>query len=234
MLSELFGNVLSSYKSLFGTGSILVLFVVGVFALLLLSQGDEKKIAPLTLVLSSFGAIGAFVAKIITVKDEKVTRLIRALILVACVFVIVVSGKRILSPVFLEKSENSMHIPSGLKETMDIMLEGSGDDTIGVVSMPGYGNYFEGYSTRFKLIYEEPYDGDVVRVPDEYKEAYLELCKTYPDMRIVARAARNANCKYIVVLEDAYWPQIPLTELSYEVVGGSGGFVIYEDMEGAK
>lgn len=254
MLSKVVGNLLSSYKTVIGTGCVLVLFVVALFLLVALKgnnseneskkdrndgeEGDLKcrsniKAGPglVLLILSVYGTIAAGIARLCNIQDSKITWTKRLLICVLCVFALVISGKRIIAPDFLSKSENLMHMPSDLKECMDIMLSDANGNRAGVVTMPSYGNYFEAYSSVFDTLYEDPANKDIERLPDELKATYVELSEIYPDMRTVARTAHKYDCEYIVIMRESYWPEVPLTDLGYEIIAGSGRWDVYKEVK---
>lgn len=231
MISDLLRNLITSYKSFIGTGSILVLFAVAVFLIVKLKNEDDEKSTPVwILIMSVIGTIGAALGNLINSSFID-TKWKKIFVCAACVFAITISGKRIIGPDFMNRADNSMHISNDLKLAMDAVLEGDNSEQIGIVTNPGMGDYFEGYSSRFHSMFDDDFDKNSEKISDEYIKAYLEMLDKYPDMKIVSLTAKQHNCRYIVIKKNSYWPKVPLTEIGYDVFGEFGEWEVYV-MEG--
>ena len=154
----------------------------------------------------------------------------RIVIAVLLVFVLIISGKRIASGDYYTKADNSMHISDDMLEVMDTILAGDDSELIGIVTMPGYGGWFESYSSRFTTLYKDPVSGSLDdKVYDKkIRAAYGELCDIYPDMRTISDAARANGCKYIILRSEAYWPKQPLTDFEYDIIATCGEWNVYK------
>lgn len=177
----------------------------------------------------SLGIIKAYRAIVNVEEENKWLRYGKKLFALALgFFVITISGKRILAPDFLASADNNMHMPAGLVSTFDcILADANGDAEL--LLMPGYSNYATAYSSRLHLIYEEPVNGNVGDYKEEYRQAYEELNKNYPNMSKVAKAARGDNT-YIVLQSDAYWPTVALTDVGFVEMGTFDGWTLYKSV----
>lgn len=235
MLFTIWNEFITKYKDYVGTGSILVLFVVMLGITVFGLTKNNKPVKVLPLILAPFAVVGRGITVIIskvyddfagkTAKD----RCIRVFAIVLCFLVIAVSGRRIFSRNYVVRNDNELHIDKGLVEAMDIILDAEDEDSCRVVTMPGKGCMFNAYSSRFEMLYEEPVLGDVSDYTEELREAYTELEKIYPDNRKIARAARKHDMRYIVIEDGAYWPEIPFTDLGYELLGTGDNWLVYVD-----
>lgn len=221
-----------------GTGAFLVLFVVMLFVVVSKKNHDGKQleIIPMLLVMPGVVAAGilSLLKSVFELKnDNKAVRyLVRLFGIILCAFVIMISGDRILSPSYCIYADNSMHIPQGLLGAMDTILSDSTGEAYVMVA-PGYSEYFDAYSSRFVLAYNEPTLQDVSDFDKEDREGYLELSNKHPDMKKVSDAAKANKSSYIVLVTDGYWPDVPLTEFDYDLFAQVGGFDIYKIKEGA-
>lgn len=246
MVSTLWNNLITTYKLYIGTGSLLVLFVVALMYKTLHGLRNGKKISELLWpgILMPWGSIGMAFGELflnreiseavpaISVKNEKYVNAYKAtikiVIAVVLVYILIISGNRFVSPEFYVKADNNMHIDANLLKAMDFILADSETESIGVVTMPGAGEYFRSYSSRFDMMYEDPVDGDVSGLKKELNQTYQELSVKYPDMLIVSNAAKREGCRYIVIRNDSYWPKIPLTEYEYDLIFTCGYWDVYK------
>lgn len=229
MLSDLWNNVTSSYKAFVGTGSILVLFVLACFLIYQISSKNKDELSEYPLIILLLSVPGTIAVGISSLCNSKIldNKWKRLLVVLMCIFAITISGKRIIGPDFMSKAANNMHIANDMRDAMDAILVGDGSDSIGIVTMPGMGDYFEGYDARFHSMFDDDFDKDSEKIEDEYIKAYLEMSVKYPDMKIVSYTAREHGCKYIVIKRDSYWPKVPLTEIGYSVFGTYGEWDVY-------
>lgn len=249
MLYSLWNDFTSSYKALVGTGSILVLFVVAVFYLYMShnrstadDSNDGRTVYPLF--LSVWGTIGVAFSAVISIiignkinADEGKSAYVRNMFVKICmcivlVFAVVISGSRIIAPQYYEKSQNRLHIPEDVAEVIAVLQSDKPDGIIGVATMPGYGVYYSSFDSRFTMLYEDAPNGDSSKLKAEIRQAYQELNVQYPDMRIVADAARMNGCEYIVIRNDAYWPKEPLDNFGYDLMTMCNNWNIYKAAEG--
>lgn len=232
MISQMWYNFITAYRDFFGTGTVLVLFLVVLGVLFIIGIKTKSQVKIIPYILSIVGTIGVGLAKLCYIpieKEEKKSSKIfaRIFIVALCIFAVVISGKRVVPNVFYYKSDNMFGISDELKNAMDYVLADA-TDNVGVVAMPGFGEYFTSYSHRFHLMYEDPHGENLSELPDDVREAYVELTKKDPDMRIVAKAAKKMNCSYVVLREQKYWTDIPLTEVGYDFVDNVDGWEIYK------
>ena len=205
MIKELMYQLYSGYRSIAGDGAVIVLFITAAAALVLI-YGNKKKTG-IPAVLSVLGTVGAFFANLceeaVSGQKKPVLRYAAGLLaLTLCILVITSSGKNVFSSELSETADNDMHIPSGLTEAMDAILSEDANPCVAV--MPGWGLYFEGYSSKFTLMYEEPAGGDTSSFSDEERTIYTELSDIHPDMRKVAAASKREACGYIVMSKDIW------------------------------
>jgi len=71
----------------------------------------------------------------------------------------------------------------------------------------------------------------VADYPEKLREAYRQLEDKNADMTVVARAAREYDCKYIILKSNTYWPKVPLTELGFDMMGSAGEWELYRQTE---
>lgn len=234
MLYTLWYDFITKYKEIVGAGSILTLFVVSLGLITVIKYKKEEKTSLILYFLSVWATIGIAVAKVFDafINREYKSRLektmVLTIVLVISTFAILISGERILAPDYYIKAENTMHIANDLRDTMDFILNDS-IGTAGIVTMPEYGEYFTAYSSEFYLAYEDPiYSDDIAGYPENARNAYVELGKQYPDMSKVAKLAKDTECRYIVLKNDAYWPRTRLEDLGYGIVNSCGEWVVYK------
>lgn len=223
MIIKIWNDCITELKSYTGTGTVLVLFVV-VLGFLLYeyhSKPEDEAANPLLFVLSIPGCIGLgiirFLKLVFTSEQESKLKKwsVRIIGIVLCLFIVVISGKRIVSLQYYIKAENTMHIPNGLKETMDVILADSPQGA-NVLTSPGYGVYLAAYNSNLIPAYDEPVGGNVDDYPEQIREAYRQLEDKNADMKIVARAAKECDCRYIILKGNTYWPSVLLTDLGYD------------------
>lgn len=230
MITTLWNDFITTYKSILGTGAILVLFVVALI-ILHFDKNDEENSK--CFFLSIWGTIGlAFVKtlkKAYEIEDENKYKnwLGRLFVIVLMIFVVSISGKRIFSTQFLSVSENNLHMEQNLVDAFDSVLSENETETK-ILMMPGYGTYVSAYSSMLKPAYEEPRNGDVSKYPAADMEAYLELNKKSPNMYKVSKAAEEDDCQYILLKDEVYWPKVPLTQLGFEEYGRFGEWILYK------
>lgn len=233
MLRSIWYKITTSYSTVTGTGAIFVLFVVALVFCMLVSNEEDRKTSWLS-ILAMLGTIGCAVAiimqKIFGKAFEKklYTYLYRIFVIALIIFAITVSGKRLFAPEYMSISENAMHIPQDLMQAMDTILTDSDDNTVGVVTAAGYGEYFECYSSRFAMLYRDNVNSDVSEFDTDVREAYIELSEKYPDMRVVAKAAKRNGCSYIVINSQECWPKVPLDSAGYVLISSCGSFDVYK------
>jgi len=238
MVVSLIDEFATSLKSILGTGAILVLFVLALFYIFSYVKKTDEGDSKLPFLLSAWGTVSFAIAWVVRklcrreeeTKTEWVIKKITVILL--AMFVITISGKRILSPDLLKESSNMMHMPDGLDQAFDVILSES-EGSEGILVSPGYGNYASAYSSRLYTAYNEPKLGNVEDYQEEDRLAYTELTKSYPDMSKVVKSAQKNNCDYIILKSNIYWPQVPLTELGYDFVGEYGEFSLYKKTEEA-
>lgn len=235
MLYKLWYDFISVYKAYIGTGTILVLFVVALGYILFTGDKSEKNRLCM-LILSAHGAIGCAMSKVIAKASEeneevsggKWGKIFKIIVLcVIFVFVISISGRR------METSTvtNNMHVSEGLVGAIDAVVsdaDACDEPVAGVATAPGYGYYFTSYSSGIRLMYEEPKYDDPAKLSDKVRDAYNELGEKYPDMRVVASAAKEADCNYIVLPKNTYWPSVTLTEIGYDIIYSNDEWEIYK------
>lgn len=233
MLHSIWFKITTLYSTVTGTGAIFVLFVVALL-FCLFAVGKEDRKSSWCGLLSIMGTIGCAVANVMKSVCDKsfdkksYTYLYRIFAVILIVFAITVSGKRLFAPDFLSAAENSMHIPQDLVGAMDVILSDSDENAIGVVTAAGYGEYFECYSSRFAMLYRDNVFSDVSEFDTDVREAYIELLEKYPDMRVVAKAAKRNNCSYIVINSKECWPKVSLDSAGYELISSCGSFDVYK------
>lgn len=235
MVFTLWMDFLTAYKEYIGTGSLLVLFVVALFYIYVSVKREKDTINPLVFLLSIWATIGYAIIHLVKREaddenDVKTSKLLKRMCLVLfCCFIIVISGKRIFSRNFVAISDNLMHMPSGLSDVLDAIID-ENDESAGILMMPGYGNYVKSYSSKLYTAYDEPCNGNVLDYSGVDIEAYRELQKRYPDMSKVAKAARADSCRYIVLKNGSYWPEVPLEYCDFEEYRSFSDWTIYRDL----
>ena len=230
MIKELLYQLYTAYRLFAGEGAVTVLYIAAAAVLFFVSVKRGKNGAPA--ILSVFGTIGAGFA---TLCEEAVSRQKKRgyacaaglFALALCVLAITSSGKNVFSSELSERAENDMHIPPGLNEAMDAVISDTGSPRVAV--MPGWGLYFEGYSSCFDLMYEEPKNGDISSFSDEQRTVYTQLSDVHPDMRKVALAAKRAGCGYIV-MSKSIWPKVPINGCGYELLFENDECLVYREV----
>lgn len=234
MIYSIWHGFITAYEEYTGTGVILVLFVLAMGYLIIFTSDKKKRDKNAMLILSPLGSISCALSDVIEkagelhANNKYIAYAQRILVLLLCAFVILISGKRIISPDVYVKADNTMHMPNELIETMNTILEDTDDEQIGIATMPGYGEYYTAYSSRFFLMYEDPSYGELTGYDAKVSDAYRELGKKNPDMRKLALAAKDSGCNYIVIDNDACWPEEPLTNFGYELIANCGNKDIYK------
>ena len=232
MIRELLYELYTDHRYVAGSGAVLILYLASVLTIVLTGSGKKDRILPAVMsVPVSIGyALSVFIDTVTEGRKKKPALFYATCIFagVICLMAVAASGTAVFSKDIAQIAENDMHIPYGLTETMDAILDESDDPK--VLTMPGWGPYFESYSSAFSMMYEEPEKGDISGMNEDESCVYTELSKVHPDMRKVVLAARRNGCTY-VVLSDGIWPDIPITQCGYELVREGGGSLLYREVK---
>ena len=233
MIKELLYELYTGHRQFVGTGAVLVLFAASVLVLFFTGRGERYK---KPLVLSVLGIIAVTAVSAVEKAADAAGKLSSGkkraacaagiMTAVICLLAAASSGKSVFSPEHSEKAENDMHIPQYILTAMDAILEDADEP---VVAAPyGYSTYFEGFSSRFCLVYDR---AGRVRLGDE-EEGILrkELESIYPDIKKVASIAHRAGCGY-VVLPSGIWPKVQITDCGYELMLDCDGCRVYREVK---
>ncbi|MCR5673755.1 MAG: hypothetical protein K6F87_08600 [Lachnospiraceae bacterium] len=222
MIRELFYELYSGYRQIVGDGAVMVLFAASLLVLLMIRRENDRGCAGA--LLSPLSVIGCAAAGF-TGKIKKPLALIFAVAL--CFLSVTVSGKNIIYDNIGRRAENDVHIPQDVITSMDAVLSDSDDPK--VLTMPGWGLYFESYSSKFQLMYEEPRNGDTASLNEDERTAYMQLGNIHPEMKKVAAAAHRSGCGYIVMSNDI-WPDVPPTACGYKVLCETPSCTVYREV----
>lgn len=224
-----------------------MLFVVamGVIIFAVNSSSDKKLTA---LVLCPFMAISygfvrvfnyIFKEKYTPVHDDSIKdgkRLIKAmfpivLTIFLMAFILINSGLNIANGRNYKVSKNDMHMPEGITEAMDYLIERAHlegiEDGIRVIPQPGYEQYYLMYSTKFDLYFDMPKGDDFLYYTKWQQAAYTQLSDDHPSMKEVSDAAHHDNIDYVVIKDGSLWSEFPLDSFDFEDLGVVGGYRIY-------
>ena len=231
MIKELFYELYNGYRQVVGKGAVIVLFIASLPALFRL-YGDKDRgwAGALLSPLSVIGcAASGLVGKILSVKEDgRAKRLFSfALVLCLCILAVTVSGSNIIYENITHYAENDMHIPQDMILSMDAVLSDSDDPK--VLTMPGWGLYFESYSSAFDMMYEEPANGDSALLDEDERTVYIQLSDVHPDMKKITSIAHRYGCGYIV-LSNGIWPDVPVTSCGYELLYGTDSCSVYREV----
>ncbi len=227
MIKELLGESYIGYRNFVGTGALVTLFVAAI-TLILLVMRNNRRITPLVVsVYGSIAAAAAYVLERITGSDGSKGKKYLTAIFAALLFVLAVTsaGTNVFSQGQSVRAENDMHIPSYITEAADVIL--SEDAGARVLAMPGWGEWFAAYTSAPEMICPQETDADS---PDEdMRTLYAQLGVVHPDMRKVAAIAHRMDIKY-VALSDGIWPDVPITDLGYELIMETDGCRLYREV----
>ena len=70
---------------------------------------------------------------------------------------------------------------------------------------------------------------DAASSDEDMRTLYAQLSVAHPDMRKVASIAHKRGCGY-VALSDGIWPEVPITELGYELIFETDGCRLYREV----
>lgn len=231
MIRELLGELHNAYGTFLGEGSIAVLFAAAVLVIIRGIRKERKDILPLMLsVIGACGCVAArFIEKVRKTGDLRPAVRYAATVFAAvlCILCIVTSGRNVFSADRCEPAENDMHVPQDIVDAMSLILKDSDSPT--VLTMPGWGPYFEGYSAKFTLAYDDPAAGDVSKMDEDSREMYLQLSIASPDMRKVTSVARRRGCSYAVISNEI-WPDVPIDKCGYELMAQCGDCSVYREV----
>ena len=224
MIKEMIFQLYNGYRELAGTGAVAVLFAISVLALILTvpaEKAKERALMALCVIPACAAAIAHFIGAAPGKETGKSAKARTVIAVCLAALAVASSGKSVISPEFTEKAENSVHIPPGVYEAMECILEDS--NAPGVLVMPRWSAYFESYSPRFTVTGHEASNAG-----DEAVIAF-ELAKKSPDMRKVASAAHRQGCSY-AVLPDDIWPDEPITKFGYELFAECQDCIVYKEV----
>lgn len=226
MVRQILSDLYNTYRQIVGNGAVITLFLVCVTVLFLTGAICKKW----PVILSPLGTIGYAVSKIIDILISRNGKryLSAAFAVLIIALAVTSSGSNILASDMNPKAENMMHIPSDIVEAMDAVLADT--DEAKVLTMPGWGLYFESYSPAFSLMYDLPAHREAAWMNEYERNAYTELGKVHPDMKKVAEAARGCECGYVVLSNDI-WPDVPLTKYGYEIIYETEMCSVYREVE---
>ena len=226
MIRELLFELYSVSRDMIGKGSILVLYVAAVIAMVILVREGGKRILPAILSIPAVtaSAVALAIEKVsaLPAKSRFVKIIATAFAASLCLLAVSSSGRAVFSRELCERAENDMHLPGGIMQAMMVMLR-SGDD-LTVLAPYDWTPYFDSYSSMFRPIFEDP------SLKDADKEVLrTELDDIRPDMKKITSIAKRAGCRY-VLLPDGIWPEVPITKCGYELVEECDGCRLYREV----
>ncbi len=227
MIKELINESYTGYRQLVGTGSVIVLFIAAILTVLIVMR-KKQKITPLIIsVCGCVAAVAAFVIERICEKiaDKRIRYAAAAFAALIFIFVITSSGTNVFSQGQSVAAENDFHIPGYIVESADVILGEKRDARI--LTMPGWGEYFAAYSSGCDII--SPKAEDAASPDEDMRTLYAQLSVVHPDMRKVASIAHRRGCGY-VVLADGIWPEVPITDMGYELIFETEGCRLYREV----
>ena len=230
MVREILFTIYSDYRDLVGGGAVIVLFIAAVTASYLMHSSKEHRYVPLilTVPVAIAEAATSFVFLAASAGKKKLYGYASCIFAVLlCILAIASSGEFVFSPDLSEKTVNTMHLPEGLAEVMDEILADS--EQPAVLTVPGHGTYFESYSSRFHMMYEDAAASKAAILDEDQRIAFDEFSKIHPDMRKVASAAKRKGCGYVVT-PVGMWPDIPITRFGFEVMTENDGYIVYREV----
>ena len=231
MVLELIRKLYTMFRQLAGTGTVLVLFIAAALAMVLYYSKRSK--GSIGALLSPVGIIGVIMASVLydVASDNRGRRWLRnaAVVFTACLCICAITsqGTSVFSGELSETAENELHIPSYLLDVMSKIVKDT--DNPCVLVMPGWGPYFESYSSRFVMAYPEPQGDDLSAFDEDERIMYTQLCRTYPDMKSLAAAAHRKGCSYVVLSKDM-WPDVPITRFGYEQMLENDKCMVYREV----
>ncbi len=228
MIRELISELYTFYRQLAGTGSVIVMFL-SALAVIVIVRKNRRGITPV--LLSFCGCIasvaGTVVDKTFSCKKDSNKERILSTLFASMILILAItsSGTLIFSQSMSVAAENDMHLPAYIVEAADAVINDGVDGC--VLTMPGWGPYFESYSSGYKII--SPGQEDTSSSDEDIRTIAIQLYQVHPDMKKVASAAHRKGCGY-VVLSDGIWPDVPITEFGYELLFETDGCRVYREV----
>lgn len=249
-MKELYQQFVTTYENYRGTGKLLVLFIVAVLLIFLVQKNGEQdktdgtKWSPAVFLLSVWTGIayaGSFIADFLfcpqtdlepdmAVSKKRKIPFMGLLSLILCILLLSLSGTRIFSNTFFEKTENPMHVRPEYVQVMDALLEET--ESPKVIAPPGFAPYLKMYSSRFETLYDYPKNGDTSKLSEDARAVYEQLSGAHPDTKLIADVARETGCQYVLMEEGKFYPEFPITEFGFELEKTVVGWNIYKEKEG--
>ena len=227
MIKELLSELHINLRSVVGDGSIFVLYIASVILIIsVFSKGSQRMRG---VILS----IPAAVATAVSIALERVfffpfkNRLVKyaaaAFAACLCLLAIASSGKSVFSKELCERAENDMHLPKDMERAMTSILEE--DDAPHVLVPYKWGAYFNAYSSRFTVVYDDPETSGSDR-----QTLTEQLESIRPDMEKVTGIAHKRGCTYAVI-PDGIWPEVPIDKCGYELMIDCDGCNVYREVK---
>jgi len=226
MLSEILKNINSAYRNFEGDGKMVVLFLVALLFLFLCRKLFDFN--PFALIASPMAAIGAAFA---TMFDFIKGKWMAAAALILTVFAITMTGSYTFADDNALMADNAYHIPDGYVEVMDYVLSQDADPV--VLAMPDYCIYHSIYSSKFTMMFEKRTVDDVRYLPENVRDAYIELSGRNPDMWKLSKDAMESGCEFIILKKQYYWSEVALWNFDYELIKEFDGWEVYARRETA-
>ena len=231
MIRELFYELYMFFRRFAGTGAVAVLFIVALIMYAACRKCGEK--SGWWRFLSVISAIGCafsetFYAIVDRYRNKPLYRYLAGFFGVCLmVLAIAASGKSVFSAEFTSRAENDMHIPPGILEAAQYIAEDAENPV--VLVMPGWGAYFESFSSGLKMAYHDPENEDASELGEDERTLYLQLQMDNPDMKKIAGTAHRIGCGYVVLSEDL-WSEFPITRFGYELMRECDGCLVYREV----
>lgn len=226
MIKELLFELHSTLRGIVGEGSIFVLYIAAVIVLISVLAKDRRRF--LGVIVSVPAAVAVAVAcvfdRVSALSCKNRIAKYAALIFASCLCLLAIasSGKSVFSKELCEKSENDMHLPGDMETVMSAIL--NEDDHPAILVPYGWSAYFNAYSSRFEVIYDDP------ATKESDKQILMtELDSIRPDMKKVAGIAHKSGCRY-AILPDGIWPQVPIEKCGYEMMLECDGINVYREV----
>lgn len=234
MIRELLYELYSDQRLIIGSGAVLTVYIASVLFHILDPERPAERLSVALSPLSSVGCAVCGIYEIICSRIKGKRERVFSLVFAACLGILAItsSGTGIFSQQLAGPAVNDMHIPDHIVAAMSAVLDDSnaaGGERAVVLTMPGWDTYFECYSPVFELPCRNA-SNEISKIRDEDDMIIrIELSKTSPDMKKVARIAHLKGCRYVVLTDDC-WPDTPITDLGYEELAQCKGCTVYREV----
>lgn len=156
------------------------------------------------------------------------SRVVKAAFLFGMLLLFVMNGALLRDYQFIRPSQTPYGMTREEQEALDLLLaEGASSFVIVPEQLAPYVGI---YSSAIESFCEYTSGGETEQTGARARVSQ-EMSSHHPDMRVIASAARQEGCAYIILDTGYHYPETLPESCDFDPVGTAGDYVVYKDMQ---